>query len=142
VARRPAGASATERRPAREPAAAQAAPSAESATDLEAQKITAPSIGPHTVIEREPAEERLKRHEQSGVDAMGHDKRRQVVGGRYSPSLGRQATVYGIFAAVIAALVIGFVLLANELDQPPETVEAEAPWAGSDAPQRPPEPLQ
>ena len=42
--------------------------------------ITAPSIGPSTTIEREPPEDRLARHEQSDVDAMGLDKRR--AGGR------------------------------------------------------------
>src|SRR5436190_10244188 len=40
--------------------------------------ITAPSIGPGSTVEREPVEVRLARHEQSEVDAMGQDKRRQV----------------------------------------------------------------
>jgi hypothetical protein len=104
-----------------------------------ASEITAPSIGPNTVIKREDPEERLARHEQSDVDAMGNDKRRPVVGHSYGPSLGRQATMYGVFFAVLAAVVIGFILLANKLDQPPDTVQAKAPWVGTE---KPPKPLE
>jgi hypothetical protein len=94
----------------------------------------APSVGPHTTFEKQSPEERLAGHEQSGVDAMGLDKRRPVVGGRYSPSFARQATIYGVFIAVLAALAIGFIVLANELDQPPETNPDEAPWTGNETP--------
>jgi hypothetical protein len=62
---------------------------------------------------------------------MGMDKRRSVVGGSYSPSLGRQASMYGIVLAVIAALVVGFVLLANQLDQPETNYPDTAPWQDS-----------
>ena len=98
----------------------------------------APSIGPHTTFELPPVEERLARHEQSDVDAMGLDKRREVVGGSYSPSFARQATLYGIFLVVVIALGVGFKLLADELDKPPETNPDVAPWAQEDAPQTPP----
>ena len=107
-----------------------------------AGSISAPSIGPNTKIDYVPPEERLADHEISNVDAMGLDKRRSVVGGSYSPSLARQATLYGIFLAVAAALVIGFLVLANQLDQPPDSYPDEAPWSQADAPQRSPEPLQ
>jgi hypothetical protein len=93
---------------------------------------TAPSVGPNTIIEREPPEERLARHEPSDVDAIGLDKRREVVGQSYGPSAGRQLTMYGIFLAVVAALVIGGKLLADELDQPPDEVKDEAVWTGND----------
>jgi hypothetical protein len=101
----------------------------------------APSIGPHTTFELPPPEERLAGREQSDVDAMGLDKRRAVVGGQYSPPLARQATVYGIVIAVLAALVIGFVVLANKLDQPPDEYADEAPWSQQEAAQRPPAPI-
>jgi hypothetical protein len=101
----------------------------------------APSIGPHTVFERDDPEERLARHEQSETDAMGRDKRREVVGGRYSPSLGRQAAMYGIFLAVVAAITIGFIVLAGELDKPPKEYKDEAPWARADAPNVKPQPI-
>ena len=105
-------------------------------------EVTAPSVGPNTTFDRDPPEERLARHEQSDEDAMGLDKRREVVGKSYGPSVARQATLYGIFLAVAAALVIGFILLAGKLDQPPETYADQAPWSDADAPQRAPQELE
>src|SRR3954452_12377086 len=75
------------------------------------QQISAPSLGPNTVIEREPVEERLARHDQSPNDAMGLDKRRSVVGERVGPSKTRQLDVYLGFLAVLAALVVGGLIL-------------------------------
>jgi hypothetical protein len=103
---------------------------------------TAPSIGPNTVIERKPPEERLAAHEQSDTDAMGLDKRRQVVGGSYGPSFAKQATLYGGALLVLVVIVVGFVLLAGELDKAPATNPDEAPWSKPEAPQEPPAPLQ
>ncbi len=103
---------------------------------------TAPSIGPNTTIEREPPEDRLARHEQSDVDAMGLDKRRQVVGGQYGASAGKQATLYGIALLILAVVVIGFILLVGQLDKAPATSEDQAPWSNPDAPQTPPSPIQ
>ncbi len=104
--------------------------------------ITAPSIGPNTKIEKESPQERLARGDQSDTDAMGLDKRREVIGGRYSASPLRQATIYGIVVAVVIALGFGLKTLADELDQPPKEVADEAPWSAENAPQRPPDPLQ
>jgi hypothetical protein len=104
---------------------------------------SAPSLGPKTVIEREPVEERLARHEQSDVDAVGEDKRRAVVGKTYGPTKARQLTLYGIFLAVVAALVIGGILLVNALDTPVgKNVPNSAPWAQPGVKQHPPKPLQ
>jgi hypothetical protein len=105
-------------------------------------EITAPSLGPNTVIEREPVAERLARHEQSDVDAMGKDKRREVIGQAYGPSKVRQATMYGIFLAAVAALAIGGKLLVDKTDKFPSKVPHTAPWAQPDAKQHPPKPLQ
>jgi hypothetical protein len=96
----------------------------------------APSIGPHTTVTR-PVHHEPVAHEQSEVDAMGLDKRREVVGKSYGPSAGRQLTMYGIFLAVLAALVFGGKLLADELDKPPEQVEDQAVWTGNDEPAAP-----
>ena len=103
---------------------------------------TAPSIGPHTVIEHVPVEERLAQHEQSNVDAMGLDKRREVVGGQYGASATKQIALYGTALAIIVALVVGFIILAGELDKPPKTTSDEAPWSNPDAPQTPVSPLE
>jgi hypothetical protein len=105
-------------------------------------QITAPSLGPNTVIERQPVEERLARHEQSDVDAMGKDKRREVIGHSYRPSKLRQATLYGIVLAVVAALAIGAKLLVDSSDTFPRKVPHSAPWAQPGAKQHPPKPLQ
>ena len=106
------------------------------------KNVSAPSLGPNTVIEREPPQERLARHEQSDVDARGKDKRRAVVGQSYGPSAKRQLVLYGIFLAVVVALVIGGKILIDTLDQPPDTNANAAPWGQPGAPQHAPRPLQ
>ena len=102
----------------------------------------APSIGPNTVMTREPPEERLARHEQSDVDAMGQDKRRQVRGKTYGPTFARQALMYLIFIVVVVAIGFGVKLLVDHYDQPPKHFAAEAPWAQKGVKQIKPKPLQ
>jgi hypothetical protein len=99
-------------------------------------------VGPNTVIEREPPEERLDFDQISDTDAMGKDKRREVVGGTYGPTRTRVFATFATFIAVVAALVVGFYFLAKELDAPPEQNEDVAPWSQADAPQQPPRPIQ
>jgi hypothetical protein len=107
------------------------------------QKISAPSLGPNTVIEREPVEERLARHEQSETDAMGKDKRRAVVGESHGPSFGRQLVLYGVFLLVLAGLFVGGLFLVNKLDKGVgKDVPNTAPWAKEDARQIQPKPIQ
>jgi hypothetical protein len=103
---------------------------------------TAPSLGPNTVIEREPVEERLARHDQSEVDAMGKDKRRAVVGNSYGPSFARQATLYGIAVVVVVLVAIGVKVLVDNVDTFPSKVPEQAPWSSSTAKQHPPKPIQ
>jgi hypothetical protein len=109
----------------------------------EANKVAAPSVGPNTVIEREPVEERLAKHEQSEVDARGLDKRRQVVGQSYGPSKARQLGLYGIFLAVAAAVVIGGIFLIGKLDTGVgKNVPNSAPWSKPGVKQIKPKPIQ
>lgn len=98
----------------------------------------APSVGPYSTVTHHAASDQ----QAPDVDAMGLDKHRQVVGGSYGPSFARQATLYGGVLAVIAALVIGFIILAGELDKPPATTSDEAPWSRPDASQTPVSPIQ
>ncbi len=100
---------------------------------------TAPSIGPNTTFEKDDPEERLARHEQSDVDAMGLDKRREVIGGSYSASFARQVITYAIVIVLVVGAGFGIKLLADDLDQPPAQVKDQAPWTGSD---EKPTPLQ
>lgn len=102
---------------------------------------TAPSIGPHTHIET-PVHHEPEGGGPSQVDAMGKDKRRQVVGGTYSPTRSRIITTFATAIGVIVVLVVGFILLAKQLDKAPDTNPDQAPWAVSDAPQHPPKQLQ
>ena len=109
---------------------------------LKKGEFTAPSVGPHTVIDKTPPEERLDFDKISNEDAMGRDKRREVVGGRYGPSRARVFGTFAAFFAVVAVIAGGFYLLAQELDQPPEENADVAPWSASDAPQKAPRPRQ
>ena len=107
------------------------------------QQISAPSLGPNTVIEREPVEERLARHEQSEVDAMGLDKRRSVVGQRVGASKTKQLAVYLGFLAVVAALAVGGLLLVSNLDTSVgKDVPNSAPWAKQGTHLEKPKPIQ
>jgi len=112
-----------------------------SSEQIDAGGITAPSIGPNTVIERKPPDERLDEDKISDVDAMGLDKRRQVQGKRYGASPAKQLAVYGGFLVLLAGLVVGGKLLTDELDTAPETRTKIAPWAEADVEQRTPQPI-
>jgi hypothetical protein len=114
---------------------------AEGFETIDISDTVAPSVGPHTTVTRRVHEEGAGEHAPSDVDAMGLDKRREVMGQSYGPSLGKQAMLYGITLAVLAALVIGGKVLADKLDEPPATVEDTAPWAAADAQQRKPAPI-
>ena len=106
----------------------------------DAEGITAPSIGPNTVIDHRPPDERLDMDKISDVDAMGLDKRRQVGGKRYGASPAKQLAVYGGALAVIVALLIGAKLLTDELDKAPPEGEVE-PAVWTEGKQRPPAPI-
>ena len=107
------------------------------------QNVSAPSLGPNTVIEREPVEQRLARHEQSEVDAMGLDKRRPVIGQSYGPSKARQFALYGVFLVVVAALVVGAIIAVGQLDTPVgKHVPNSAPWSKPGVKQIQPKPIQ
>jgi hypothetical protein len=111
-------------------------------SDSGEQELTAPSVGPHTVIEKEPPEERLDFDKISDTDAMGKDKRREVVGGSYGPTKTRVFATFAAFFLVVGALAAGFYFLAKELDQPPASNPDLAPWSQAGAPQQPPKEIQ
>ncbi len=73
---------------------------------------------------------------------MGQDKRREVVGHSYGPSLARQGVLYLVFVVVVVAIGFGVSLLVDKYDQPPKHFAAEAPWAQPGVKQIPPKPLQ
>jgi hypothetical protein len=75
-------------------------------------------------------------HQVSDVDAMGKDKRRQVVGHSYGPSRKSQITFFAIVAAVVVVAIGGYALAIAAFDQPKDDYADAAPWAESDAEQR------
>ena len=104
----------------------------------ETAEPTAPSIGAKTKIEHIPPEERLEGHEHSTEDAMGLDKRRAVKGETYGPTKTRVIMSFVVFFAIAGVVFVGLLFLVDRLDQPPDTVEAKAPWAQPEAVQTPP----
>jgi hypothetical protein len=76
-------------------------------------------------------------HGPSDTDAMGQDKRRQVIGQRYGASRARQFAYYGIFVAFLVAIYIGGQAAVSHFDKAPKHDKAQAPWAKANAPDEP-----
>ena len=74
----------------------------------------------------------------SGLDAMGDDKRRPVIGRRYGASARKRLLVYGVVVGVIALVVIAFLTVVGSVDHRRIPLEDTAPWSGADAPQEQP----
>jgi hypothetical protein len=90
---------------------------------------TAPSAANIQDLEKFEASEEAKRKVPSDVDAMGQDKRRQVVGHSYGPSARRQIMFFVSVGAVIAVIVGGWLLLVGIFDKPPTHFKDTAPWS-------------
>jgi hypothetical protein len=73
--------------------------------------------------------ERAKRRAPSDVDAMGQDKRRQVVGHSYGPSAKSKIMFFVAVAAVFCVIVGGWFLLVGLFDKPPTHFKDSAPWS-------------
>lgn len=92
---------------------------------------TAPSAADITELEKMEASEEAKRAEPSSVDAMGQDKRRQVVGHSYGPSRKSQFVFFGVLAALVAIVIGGSALAIGAFDQPPDEYADQAEWTGN-----------
>lgn len=84
----------------------------------------------------EPSDE-AKAAEPSDVDAMGQNKRREVIGHAYGPSRRSQLMVLGGVLAAFVIFVGGGKLLADKADEPPKSNPDAAPWSQANAPQVP-----
>jgi hypothetical protein len=94
---------------------------------------TAPSAGDIDKLEKfEPSEEAKRKHP-SDVDAMGHDKRREVVGHSYGPSAKSQIMFFVTVGAVVVVIVGGWLLLVGLFDKPPNHFKDSAPWSTTTA---------
>jgi hypothetical protein len=76
-------------------------------------------------------------HAGSQQDAMGQDKRRQIVGQAYGPSKARQLAYYAIFIGFLVLLYIGGKVAIDQLDKAPSHDAAQAPWSQPNSPQTP-----
>ena len=81
-----------------------------------------------SAIERMEPSEEAKRHTPSDVDAMGQDKRRQVVGHSYGPSRRSQIMFFVAVGVVVVVIVGGWLTLVGLFDKPPTHFKDSAPW--------------
>jgi hypothetical protein len=116
------------KRSTRSQAKAPASERSESASD-ERIRGTAPSAADITKLDNFEASEEAKQHEPSAVDAMGQDKRREVVGHSYGPSKRSQIMFFVAVATVLVVVVGGWIVLVNAFDNPPENFSERAPWS-------------
>jgi hypothetical protein len=98
---------------------------------------TAPSSADISKLEKMEASEEAKAAEPSKVDAMGQDKRRQVVGHSYGPTKRRQLMFFAAVAAVAAVVIGGYAMAIAAFDQPEDEYPDKTPWSAANAPQNP-----
>jgi hypothetical protein len=101
----------------------------ESKSGGEGIRGTAPSAADITKLEKFEASEEAKRHQASTVDAMGHDKRRQVVGHSYGPSRRSQIMFFVAVGVVVVVIVGGWLSLVALFDKPPTHFTDRSPWS-------------
>ncbi len=73
----------------------------------------------------------------SQVDAMGQEKRREVVGHSYGPSRRSQIMFFVAVGVILVVIIGGWTLAVAAFDQPPDSNPDKAPWSAADAPQVP-----
>jgi hypothetical protein len=98
-------------------------------SESRATRGTAPSAANIQDLEKFEPSEDAKRHEPSTVDAMGQDKRRQVVGHSYGPTRRSQIMFFVAVAAVAVVIVGGWLVLVGLFDKPPTHFKDSAPWS-------------
>lgn len=83
----------------------------------------------------EPEERSAEPSGPSDLDAMGQDKRRQVIGHAYGPSRRSQIMFFVAVGAVLLVVVGGWFAAVAAFDQPADSYADKAPWSDPDTPQ-------
>ncbi len=74
----------------------------------------------------------------SEVDAMGQDKRREVIGKQYGATVRKRLLVYGAVVGTAIVVVIAFLTVVKGYDQRDVPLKDTAPWTEAGASQTPP----
>ena len=74
----------------------------------------------------------------SEVDAMGNDKRRDVIGQQYGATRGKKLLIYGGVLGFIAVVVIAFLTVVRGYDNRDVPLTDTAPWTQAGASQEAP----
>lgn len=84
------------------------------------------------------AEESRGEERNPDLDAMGNDKRRQVIGQQYGATVRKRLLVYGAFVAVVVVAVIVFLTVVDSYDNREIELKDTAPWTEAGATQAAP----
>ena len=76
--------------------------------------------------------------ERSEKDAMGRDKRREVVGGQYGATVRKRLLVYGAVVGVIVVGAIVFLTVVTNYDNRDFPLKDSAPWTQANDESPPP----
>lgn len=74
----------------------------------------------------------------SEVDAMGNDKRREVIGQQYGATVRKRVLIYGGVVGITIVVVIAFLTVVKGYDQRNVPLKNTAPWTEAGASQAPP----
>ena len=74
----------------------------------------------------------------SDVDAMGNEKRREVVGQQYGATRKKKLAIYGGVVAFIAVVIIAFLTVVQGYDNRDMPLTDTAPWTQAGASQEAP----
>lgn len=72
------------------------------------------------------------------LDAMGQDKRRDVVGKQYGATVRKRLLVYGAFVGAVLVAIIVFFTVVSSYDNRDMELEDTAPWTQAGAAQTAP----
>jgi hypothetical protein len=84
------------------------------------------------------ADESRGEERDTDLDAMGNDKRRQVIGQQYGATVRKRLLVYGVFVAVVVVAIIAFLTIVNGYDNREIELKDTAPWTQAGASDTPP----